>query len=139
MYDVVKVGKERLIGEIIQLYKDTATIQVYEETSGIGPGEEVINTGSPLTVEIGPGLIGSTLDGIGRPLYSIKNKVGAFITRGIEVPTLDQKKKWEFKPLVKKGQKLETGDVIGTVQETPAVLHKVLVPPGISGKVEKIA
>ncbi len=138
MYDVVKVGKEKLIGEIIQLYKDTATIQVYEETSGIGPGEEVINTGSPLTVEIGPGLIGSTLDGIGRPLYSIKNKVGAFITRGIEVPTLDQKKKWDFKPLVKKGQNVKSGDVLGTVQETPAVLHKVLVPPEVSGKVEKI-
>ncbi len=139
MYDVVKVGKEGLIGEIIQLERDNATIQVYEETSGIGPGEKVVNTGSSLSIELGPGLIGTTFDGIGRPLYKIKEKAGAFITRGIEEPTLDQKKKWAFKPKVKKGDKVKEGDILGTVQETETIEHKVMVPPKISGKIDKIS
>ena len=128
MFDVVRVSKQRLIGEIIEIHGDKASIQVYEETSGLGPGEEVESTGAPLSVELGPGLIGAIYDGIQRPLNEIMKVAGNNLTRGVEVPSLDHQKKWHFKPCVKQGDKVVSGDVIGTVQETNAVLHKILVP-----------
>ena len=139
MFDVVRVSKQRLIGEIIEIHGDKASIQVYEETSGLGPGEEVESTGAPLSVELGPGLIGAIYDGIQRPLNEIMKVAGNNLTRGVEVPSLDHQKKWHFKPCVKQGDKVVSGDVIGTVQETNAVLHKILVPDKISGVIEKIA
>lgn len=138
MYDVVRVGNGKLIGEIIELKEDTASIQVYEETSGIGPGEIVISTEEPLSLELGPGLLGSIYDGIQRPLDVIRTKGGDYILRGINIPGLDRDKEWHFKPLLKKGVIISTGDIIGEVQETQAVAHKVLVPPGISGKIIEI-
>ncbi len=138
MFDVVRVSKQRLIGEIIEMHGDQASIQVYEETSGLGPGEEVESTGAPLSVELGPGLIGSIYDGIQRPLNEIMKKVGNNLTRGVEVPSLDHEKKWYFLPTVKKGDEVSAGDVLGTVQETHAVLHKILVPNNVSGKVTEI-
>jgi len=138
MYDVVKVGTLGLIGEIIRLSGDTATIQVYEDTSGIKPGEPVENTGMALSIELGPGLLESIYDGIARPLNKMEEKSGAFISRGIVVNTLDRNKKWEFTPIVNKGDKVSSGDVIGTVQETETILHKILVPPGVSGEVKSV-
>ena len=138
MYDVVKVGNAGLIGEIIELEEDRATIQVYEETSGIGPGEDVLDTGAPLSIELGPGLIGTTFDGIARPLKGIRDKSGDFIARGIDEPTLNRETDWSFKPAVKKGQSVQGGDVIGTVKETDLIEHKIMVPPNVEGKVEKI-
>ncbi len=138
MFDVVRVSKQRLIGEIIEMHGDQASIQVYEETSGLGPGEEVESTGAPLSVELGPGLIGSIYDGIQRPLNEIMKKAGNNLTRGVEVPSLDHEKKWHFYPSVKKGDEVVAGDVLGTVQETHAVLHKVLVPNNVSGTVKEI-
>lgn len=138
MYDVVKVGTLGLIGEIIRLSGDTATIQVYEDTSGIRPGEPVENTGMALSIELGPGLLQSIYDGIARPLNKMEEKSGAFISRGIVVNTLDRDKKWEFTPIVNKGDKVSSGDVIGTVQETETILHKILVPPGVSGEVKSV-
>ncbi len=138
MFDVVRVSKQRLIGEIIEMHGDKASIQVYEETSGLGPGEEVESTGAPLSVELGPGLIGAIYDGIQRPLNEIMKKVGNNLTRGVEVPSLDHTKKWHFCPTAKKGDKVEAGDVIGTVQETPAVLHKIIVPNKVSGVIKEI-
>ncbi len=138
MFDVVRVSSQRLIGEIIEMHGDQASIQVYEETSGLGPGEEVESTGAPLSVELGPGLIGAIYDGIQRPLNEIMKKVGNNLTRGVEVPSLDHEKKWHFYPSVKKGDKVVAGDVLGTVQETPAVLHKILVPNKVSGTVKEI-
>lgn len=138
MYDVVKVGTLGLIGEIIRLSGDTATIQVYEDTSGIKPGEPVENTGMALSIELGPGLLQSIYDGIARPLNKMEEKSGAFISRGIVVNTLDRNKKWEFTPIVNKGDKVSSGDVIGTVQETETILHKILVPPGVSGEVKSV-
>ncbi|MDP7282407.1 MAG: ATP synthase subunit A [Candidatus Undinarchaeales archaeon] len=138
MYDVVKVGEEGLLGEVIQLNGDTATIQVYEETAGIGPGQPVENTGMPLSVELGPGLMGTTYDGIARPLENIKKKAGTFITRGIDVPTLDTKKTWDFKPVAKKGAKVVGGDVLGIVKESEVVEHKVMVPPKMKGEITSI-
>lgn len=138
MYDVVKVSNLNLIGEIIRLSGDTATIQVYEDTSGIRPGEPVENTGMALSIELGPGLLQSIYDGIARPLNKMEDESGAFISRGIVVNTLDRKKKWDFVPLVKKGDIVNSGDVIGTVQETETILHKILVPPGTSGEVQSI-
>ena len=138
MFDVVRVSKQRLIGEIIEIHGDKASIQVYEETSGLGPGEEVESTGAPLSVELGPGLIGAIYDGIQRPLNEIMKKVGNNLTRGVEVPSLDHSKKWHFCPTVKVGEKVEPGDIIGTVQETHAVSHKILVPGKISGVVKQI-
>ncbi len=138
MYDVVRVGDENLIGEIIRLNQDMATIQVYEETTGLKPGEKVVSTGNPLSAELGPGLITSIFDGIQRPLVQIKESVGDFITRGVDVPALDRKKKWDFKPLVKKGDKVTSGDVIGEVRETSLVIHRIMIPPGIEGKVKDI-
>ncbi|MEW6522502.1 MAG: V-type ATP synthase subunit A [Bacillota bacterium] len=131
MYDVVRVGHGRLIGEVIELRGDRASIQVYEETSGLGPGEPVYTTGQPLSVELGPGLMRSIFDGIQRPLNLIMDISGEYITRGIEVPGLDRKKRWEFVPALAVGQAVTAGDVLGTVQETVLVEHKIMVPPGI--------
>ncbi len=138
MFDVVRVSKERLIGEIIEIHGDLASVQVYEETSGLGPGEEVVSTGMPLSVELGPGLIGSIFDGIQRPLDDIMKISGNNLARGVEVASLKRDRVWEFKPSVKKGDKLSGGSVIGTVEETEVVTQKILVPPNVSGTVEEI-
>lgn len=138
MYDVVKVSGQKLIGEIIELNKDLATIQVYEETSGIGPGEPVFSTGMPLSVELGPGLISSIYDGIQRPLDILKATSGNFITRGAEAHAIDRKKKWNFEPTSKKGDKVIPGDIIGTVQESTIIKHKIMVPYGIKGEIIEI-
>ncbi len=138
MYDVVRVSEARLLGEIIELRGDTASIQVYEETSGLGIDEPVFLTGAPLSVELGPGLLTSIFDGIQRPLQALVDQVGDFITRGVRVPALDRNKKWDFIPNVKVGQKVIEGDILGTVQETPIIQHRIMVPPGISGKIVHI-
>ena len=138
MYDMVKVGELGLIGEIIELREDKAFIQVYEETTGVGPGEPVFLIGKPLSVELGPGLMSSIYDGIQRPLDVIMSKEGNFITRGIELPPLDREKKWGFVPLVKEGQEVVVGDFLGEVEETPLIKHKIMVPPGSAGKVVDI-
>ena len=134
MYDVVRVSDRHLIGEVIELRGDRASIQVYEETGGIGPGEPVVSTGAPLSVELAPGLIESIYDGIQRPLDIVRKQAGDRITRGIIVDSLDHEKLWDFVPVAQVGDELSAGDVLGTVQETEAVLHKVMVPPGVSGK-----
>lgn len=131
MFDVVRVGDSKIIGEIIELRGDTASIQVYEETSGLGPGEPVLSTGVPLSVELGPGLIGSIYDGIQRPLDVLAEMAGDYITRGLEAPGLDREKKWHFVPSVSIGEAVSSGDVLGTVRETPLVLHKIMVPANI--------
>jgi len=133
MFDVVRVSDKHLIGEVIELREDKASIQVYEETGGIGPGEPVFSTGAPLSVELAPGLIESIYDGIQRPLNKIREQAGDRITRGIMVDALDHEKLWNFVPVAKVGDELKGGDVLGTVQETEAVLHKVMVPPNVSG------
>lgn len=138
MFDVVRVGHGRLIGEIIELRGDRASIQVYEETAGLGPGEPVESTGEPLSVELGPGLIESIFDGIQRPLTSIRERIGDRIARGVEVPSLDYEKLWDFVPKVKEGDAVAPGDIIGTVQETPVVEHRIMVPEGVGGTVEWI-
>lgn len=138
MFDVVRVSGKRLIGEIIEMHGDKASIQVYEETSGLGPGEVVESTGAPLSVELGPGLIGSIYDGIQRPLNEIMKVAGTNLTRGVDVPALDHNKKWHFTPTAKIGDSVCAGDVLGTVQETNAVLHKILVPNKTEGVVENI-
>lgn len=136
MYDVVRVSEQRLIGEVIELRGDRASIQVYEETSGLGPGEPVYNTGAPLSVELAPGLIEGIFDGIERPLDVVYAQYGDRISRGIATPSLDREKKWSFVPVCKVGDSLKQGDVIGTVQETPAVLHKIMLPPECEGEIE---
>lgn len=138
MYDVVRVSEKRLIGEIIELRDDKASIQVYEETAGLGPGAPVVSTGAPLSVELGPGLIETMYDGIQRPLEGMMKVAGSNITRGIKVPSLDREKKWEFVPVLKEGDLVESGDIIGTVQETSVVQQKIMVPYGITGKIVKI-
>ena len=138
MSDVVRVGPQRLIGEILTMKGDTASIQVYEETSGLGPGAEVVTTGAPMSVELGPGMIEGIYDGIQRPLEKIVEKVGACITRGVEVPAVDHEKKWDFPAVAKVGDKVSGGDILGTVPETPVVLHKIMVPPNMSGTVTGI-
>jgi len=138
MYDVVKVSHQKLIGEIIELNKDMVTIQVYEETSGIGPGEPVFSTDMPLSVELGPGLISSIYDGIQRPLDKIKLAKGDFITRGAEAYGIDRNKKWAFKPVLKKGDKIVPGDIIGTVQESSIIEHRIMIPHGIQGEIVEI-
>ena len=138
MYDMVKIGALGLIGEIIELREDRAFIQVYEDTTGIGPDEPVFLTGQPLSVELGPGLVSSIYDGIQRPLDIIREKEGDFVTRGIEVPALDRKKKWEFLPSVKKGQAVQPGDVLGEIQETPLIKHKIMVPADSGGEISEI-
>lgn len=139
VYDVVKVGEKGLIGEIIEMRGDKASIQVYEETSGIGPGDPVITTGEPLSVELGPGLIESMFDGIQRPLDAfMKAANSAFLTKGVEVKSLNREKKWPFVPTVKVGEKVSAGDVIGTVQETAVVIHRIMVPYGVEGTIKEI-
>jgi len=139
MYDVVYVSDKKLMGEIIELKGEIASIQVYEETGGIGVGEPVYPTGAPLSVELGPGLIESIYDGVQRPLDKIREMAGDFITRGIHIPGLDRKKKWKFSPKVKEGEEVEPGDILGVVQETVLVEHRILVPPGIKGKIVEIS
>ncbi|MGF3554867.1 MAG: ATP synthase subunit A, partial [Thermoplasmatota archaeon] len=138
MYDVVKVGEENLIGEIIRLYEDRAIIQVYEDTNGLKPGEKVISTEMPLSVELGPGLLTNIYDGIQRPLPDIQKKTGNFITRGVEAPALDRKKKWHFKPVAKPGEIVKGCDVIAEVKETSIITHKILIPPNLTGKIISI-
>ena len=139
MFDVVRVSSERLIGEIIEMHGDRASIQVYEETSGLRTGEEVESTGAPMSVELGPGLIGSIFDGIQRPLEKIMEIAGSNLTRGIEVPALDRTKQWKFTPCVKTGDKVIGGDILGTVQETDIVLHKIMLPVNLRGTVREIS
>lgn len=138
MYDVVKVSEKRLVGEIIGIEGDKASIQVYEDTGGIGPGEPVYPTHEPLSVELGPGLVEAIYDGIQRPLSDIAAKTGSFITRGIEIPALPRDKKWNFVPQAKKGQKVTAGDILGTVAETALIEHRIMVPPGIEGEIVEI-
>jgi V/A-type H+-transporting ATPase subunit A len=139
MYEVVRVGAEGLVGEIIRLEDGNASIQVYEETAGVGPGEKVVCTGKTLSVELGPGLLESIYDGVQRPLKVLEEKSGHFLARGIDADGLDHTKKWDFVPSVSKGDIVSEGDVIGTVQETSLILHKVMVPVGFkNATVEKI-
>ncbi len=139
MSDVVRVGPERLIGEILTMNGDSASIQVYEETSGLGPGTEVVTTGSPMSVELGPGMIENIYDGIQRPLEKIMEKVqGNNLPRGVEVPAIDLEKLWDFTPVAKAGDKVVGGDIIGTVPETPVVLHKIMVPPNLKGTLKSV-
>ena len=139
MFDVVRVSDSKLIGEIIEMHGDRASIQVYEETSGLGTGEPVESTGEPLSVELGPGLIEGIFDGIQRPLEKIRELVGNSLVRGVEVPALDREKKWHFVPKVKPGDKVVGGDILGTVQETEIVEHRIMVKPGVVGTVKAIA
>ena len=139
MFDVVRVSEQRLIGEIIEIHGDQASVQVYEETSGLGPGEPVESTGVPMSVELGPGLISNIYDGIQRPLEEIRAKIGNSLARGVEVPSLDRDKKWTFTPTAKVGDEVSAGDVLGTVQEPQVVLHKIMVPNGIIGTVKSIS
>ncbi|MBR3294574.1 MAG: V-type ATP synthase subunit A [Oscillospiraceae bacterium] len=136
--DVVRVGSQRLIGEILNMTGDRASIQVYEETSGLGPGAEVETTGMPMSVELGPGMLDNIYDGIQRPLPEMRAASGDCIARGIDVPALNREKKWDFVPVAKPGDKLRAGDVLGTVQETSAILHKIMVPNGLSGELVRI-
>ena len=138
MFDVVRVSSQRLIGEIIEMHGDRASIQVYEETSGLGPGERVESTGAPLSVELGPGLIGTIFDGIQRPLAEIMRVSGTNLHRGVEVPSLNREKRWHFTPCVEAGAPVRGGDTLGVVQETPVVRHHILVPPGVVGTVKSI-
>ncbi|MEW6309156.1 MAG: V-type ATP synthase subunit A [Bacillota bacterium] len=138
MYDVVRVGKRRLIGEIIEIRGDKASIQVYEETGGVGPGESVVSTGAPLSVELAPGLMSAIYDGIQRPLDLLQDASGSFIGRGIDVPAVSRERVWDFVPTVKGGDTVVAGDILGTVQETVIVTHKVMVPPGVKGVVKEI-
>ena len=136
MADVVRVGEQRLIGEILNMTGDQASIQVYEETSGLGPGAAVVSTGAPLSVELGPGIIENIYDGIQRPLEEIVKRTGSNLQRGVEVPALTREKKWSYTPVAKVGDAVTGGDVLGTVPETSVVLHKIMVPNGVSGTVE---
>jgi V/A-type H+/Na+-transporting ATPase subunit A len=138
MFDVVRVGNEKLMGEVIQINDDKATVQVYEDTSGIRPGEPVINTGEPLSVELGPGLLTSIYDGIQRPLPVLEEVMGSFIERGVDAPGLDHKKKWNFKATAKVGEEVTAGDVIGEVEETEGFIHKIMIPHNTQGKIKTI-
>ena len=138
MYDVVHVSDKQLIGEIIELRGDRASIQVYEETSGLGPGENVYSTGAPLSVELAPGLIEGIYDGIQRPLAKLREVAGDRIERGVYVPAVDHDKKWKFEPVVAVGASVESGTVIGVVQENVLITHKIMVPFGVKGVVKEI-
>ncbi len=138
MFDVVRVSEQRLIGEIIEMHGDLASIQVYEETSGLGPGEPVESTNAPLSVELGPGLIGSIFDGIQRPLVRIMEETGNNLKRGIEIPSLSREDSWHFAPLKKVGDKVKAGDIIGRVQETVIIEHKIMIPNGMNGTIVSI-
>jgi V/A-type H+-transporting ATPase subunit A len=135
MFDVVRVGEKRLIGEIIEMHGDRASIQVYEETAGIGRGDKVVSTGAPLSVELGPGLLENIYDGIQRPLETMRIKFGANLTRGIDEPALDREKRWHFEATLKFGDKVEAGDVFGTVRENDVILHKIMIPPKMRGTI----
>ena len=137
--DVVRVGSQRLIGEILNMTGDKASIQVYEETSGLGPGAVVETTGMPMSVELGPGMLDNIYDGIQRPLPEMRALSGDSITRGTDVPALNREKKWDFVPVAKPGDKVIAGDVLGTVQETEIVEHRIMVKPGVVGTVKSIA
>ncbi|MBQ1959074.1 MAG: V-type ATP synthase subunit A, partial [Firmicutes bacterium] len=136
--DIVRVGEQRLVGEILNMTGDRASIQVYEETSGIGPGAKVEPMGLPLSVELGPGMLENIYDGIQRPLPEMKAISGDTISRGMDVPALNREKLWDFVPVAKIGDKVIAGDVLGTVQETSAINHKIMVPNGVSGEVVRI-
>jgi len=138
MFDVVRIGELGLLGEIIRLEGDKATIQVYEDTTGLRPGEKVVNTRKPLSIQLGPGLLTSIYDGIQRPLPILRDKSGDFISRGIFIPALDQEKKWDFVPTKKNGDSVSQGDIIGEVQETPLISHKIMIPFGITGQLSEI-
>ncbi|MEK6968217.1 MAG: V-type ATP synthase subunit A [Nanoarchaeota archaeon] len=138
MYDVVKVGNQELMAEVIQIRGDDAVIQVYEDTTGLKPGEKVVNTGLPLSVQLGPGLLTSIYDGIQRPLPVLMEQQGSFISRGASVPGLDQKKKWEFKATIKKGDSVRGGSIVGEVEETPGNIHYIMLPPYVSGTIKEI-
>lgn len=138
MYDLVKVGKLKLMGEVIQLRNDTAYIQVYEDTSGLTTGEEIVSTDMPLSVELGPGLLGSILDGVGRPLPIIAEKTGTYITRGVEAPTINKERRYEFSPALKQGDDVVPGQIIGSVKETDLIEHYIMVPVGVVGRVKDI-
>ncbi|NLW51244.1 MAG: V-type ATP synthase subunit A [Candidatus Brocadiaceae bacterium] len=138
MYELVRIGEARLFGEVIEIRGDAYSIQVYEETEGVGPGEPVFPMGNPLSVELGPGLIESIYDGVQRPLRVLAEKYGDYIVRGADAPALDRKKRWSFVPTVKEGDQVGPGDIIGTVRETPVVEHRVMVPPGVRGRVRSI-
>ena len=139
MYDVCRVGNESLMGEVIQIDGEKTIIQVYEDTSGIKPGEQVINTREPLKVELGPGLLGSIYDGIQRPLPVLIKQMGDFIKRGVDAPGLDPDKKWDFSASVKKGDEISGGELIGEVEENPGIIHKILMPPNQKGKISEIS
>ena len=139
MFDVVRVSDRELIGEILEVHGGKSSIQVYEETAGLGPGETVVSTGMPLSVELGPGMIENIFDGIQRPLVEVKDAVGNNISRGVNIPALNRSRKWKFVPSVNSGDVVEQGDIIGAVQETMVVSHKIMIPPGISGVIESIA
>ena len=138
MYDVCRVGNEKLMGEVIQIAGEKTIIQVYEDTSGIKPGEPVVNTGEPLKVELGPGMLGSIYDGIQRPLPVLIKQMGDFIKRGVDAPGLDQSKKWDFKAIVKNNETVVAGQIIGEIEENPGIMHKVMVPPQQNGKISEI-
>ena len=139
MFDVVRIGEMGLVGEIIRLEGDTAQIQVYEDTTGLRPGEKIVNTNKPLSVQLGPGLLKSIYDGIQRPLDVLREESGDFISRGKIIPALDQKKKWDFVPVKKKGDQVAPGEIIGEVQETPLIKHKIMIPPDVSGELAEIS
>ena len=138
MFDVVRVGGDRLIGEIIEMRGDRASIQVYEETAGIGFGDDVETTGAPLSVELAPGLIETIYDGIQRPLMKMRDMSGSNIKRGIDVDSIDRERKWSFTPCVAPGMRVQSGDILGTVPETVIIEHRVMVPHGISGEVTEV-
>ena len=139
MFDLVRVGTEGLMGEIIEMRGDRASIQVYEETEGIGPGDPVEPTGAPLSVELGPGMLGAVYDGVQRPLDALEAQAGSFLARGISAPGLDREKVWEFAATATVGQRVSPGDVVGLVQENEVIEHRIMVPPGVSGEVVSIA
>ncbi|MDF1542232.1 MAG: V-type ATP synthase subunit A [Anaerosomatales bacterium] len=139
MYDLVRVGDEGLMGEIIEMRADRASIQVYEETEGLGPGDVVVSTGAPLSVELGPGMMGAVYDGVQRPLDALREQAGAFLTRGVNAPGLDREARWTFRAMVDAGQRVEGGDVIGIVQENEVIALRIMVPPGLGGRITEIA
>ena len=139
MYDLVRVGEQGLMGEIIEMRGDRASIQVYEETEGLGPGMPVVSTGAPLSVELGPGMLEAVYDGVQRPLDALQAKSGAFLSRGISAPGLDREKRWEFVPTVLPGARVSGGDIIGTVQENVVIEHRIMVPPALAGQIVEIA
>ena len=139
MFDVVRIGELGLVGEIIRLEGNKATVQVYEDTTGLRPGEKVINTKRPLSLQLGPGLLTSIYDGIQRPLDVLRAQSGDFISRGNVIPALDQTKKWDFVPLKKKGDHVFPGEIIGEVQETPLIMHKIMIPYNVEGELTEIS